>query len=92
MYGTEVSPTLISLVTDAVADEVKACPSCPLDALYTIVYLDCIHVKMRDAGTVRAKAVYLVLGINMAGENEPLGICIAQTEGAKFWLQKSSPS
>ena len=87
MYGTEVSPTLISSVTDAVADEVKAWQSRPLDALYPIVYLDCIHVKVRDAGTVRAKAVYLALGINMTGEKELLGIWIAQTEGAKFWLQ-----
>lgn len=87
MYGTEVSPTLISSVTDAVADEVKAWQARPLDALYPIVYLDCIHVKVRDAGAVRAKAVYLALGINMAGEKELLGIWIAQTEGAKFWLQ-----
>ena len=87
MYGTEVSPTLISSVTDAVADEVKVWQSRPLDALYPIVYLDCIHVKVRDAGTVRAKAVYLALGINMSGEKELLGIWIAQTEGAKFWLQ-----
>lgn len=87
MYGTEVSPTLISSVTDAVAEEVKTWQSRPLDALYPIVYLDCIHVKVRDAGTVRAKAAYLALGINMAGEKELLGIWIAQTEGAKFWLQ-----
>ncbi len=87
MYGAEVSPSLISSVTDAVADEVKAWQSRPLDGLYPIVYLDCIHVKVRDAGTVRAKAVYLALGINMAGEKELLGIWIAQTEGAKFWLQ-----
>ncbi|MBI4808485.1 MAG: IS256 family transposase [Nitrosomonadales bacterium] len=87
MYGTEVSPTLISSVTDAVIEEVKAWQSRPLDALYPIVYLDCIHVKVRDAGAVRAKAVYLALGINMAGEKELLGIWIAQTEGAKFWLQ-----
>jgi putative transposase len=87
MYGTEVSPTLISSVTDAVIDEVKAWQSRPLDTLYPIVYLDCIHVKVRDAGAVRVKAVYLALGINMAGEKELLGIWIAQTEGAKFWLQ-----
>ena len=87
MYGAEVSPTLISSVTDAVSEEVKAWQSRPLDALYPIVYLDCIHVKVRDAGSVRAKAVYLALGINMAGEKELLGIWIAQTEGAKFWLQ-----
>ncbi len=87
MYGTEVSPTLISSVTDAVMDEVKAWQSRPLDALYPIVYLDCIHVKARDSGAVRVKAVYLALGINLAGEKELLGIWIAQTEGAKFWLQ-----
>ena len=87
MYGTEVSPTLISAVTDAVIDEVKAWQVRPLDALYPVVYLDCIHVKVRDAGAVRVKAVYLVLGINLAGEKELLGLWIAQTEGAKFWLQ-----
>jgi len=87
MYGTEVSPSLISSVTDAVMDEVKAWQSRPLDALYPIVYMDCIHVKVRDSGAVRVKAVYLALGINLAGEKELLGIWIAQTEGAKFWLQ-----
>ena len=87
IYGTEVSPTLISSVTDAVIEDVKAWQSRPLDALYPIIYLDCIHVKTRDAGTVRVKAVYLALGINLAGEKELLGIWIAQTEGAKFWLQ-----
>jgi len=87
MYGAEVSPTLISSVTDAVMDEAKAWQARPLDALYPIVYLDCIHVKTRDAGAVRAKAVYLALGISMTGEKEILGLWIAQTEGAKFWLQ-----
>lgn len=87
MYGTEVSPSLISSVTDAVIEEVKAWQSRPLDALYPVVYLDCIHVKVRDAGAVRVKAVYLALGINLAGEKELLGLWIAQTEGAKFWLQ-----
>ena len=87
MYGAEVSPTLISSVTDAVMDEAKAWQARPLEALYPIVYLDCIHVKTRDAGAVRAKAVYLALGISMQGEKEILGLWIAQTEGAKFWLQ-----
>lgn len=84
MYGAEVSPTLISSVTDAVIEEAKAWQSRPLDALYPIVYLDCIHVKVRD-GSVRVKAVYLAIGLNMAGEKEVLGLWIAQTEGAKFW-------
>ncbi|MBE1426973.1 putative transposase [Desulfomicrobium macestii] len=87
MYGTEVSPTLISTVTDAVIEDVKAWQSRPLEALYPIVYLDCIHVKVRDSGAVRVKAVYLALGINLQGEKELLGLWIAQTEGAKFWLQ-----
>ena len=86
MYGTEISPTLISSVTDAVMDEVKQWQSRPLDAVYPMVYLDCIHVKVRDAGAVRAKAVYLAIGVNMSGEKEVLGLWIAQTEGAKFWL------
>jgi putative transposase len=87
MYGTEVSPALISSVTDAVIEDVKAWQSRPLDALYSIIYLDCLYVKVRDAGTVKNKAVYLALGINLSGEKELLGLWIAQTEGAKFWLQ-----
>jgi putative transposase len=66
MYGTEVSPTLISSVTDAAMDEVKSWQVRPLDALYPIVYLDCIHAKERDSGTVRVKAVYLALGVGGA--------------------------
>lgn len=87
MYGAEVSPTLISTVTDAVMDEAKAWQARPLDTLYPIVYLDCIHVKSRDAGAVKAKAVYLALGIDLTGNKQLLGLWIAQTEGAKFWLQ-----
>ena len=87
MYNAEVSPTLISSVTEAVMEDAKAWQNRPLDALYPIVYLDCIHVKIRDGGVVRAKAVYLALGINMAGEKEILGLWISQNEGAKFWLQ-----
>ena len=86
MYGAELSPSLISSVTDAVSDEVKAWQARPLDTIYPIVYLDCIHVKVRE-GAVRVKAVYLAIGINMSGEKEVLGLWLAQTEGAKFWLQ-----
>ena len=86
MYGTEVSPTLISTVTDGVMDEVKQWQSRPLDAVYPVIYLDCIHAKVRDAGSVRTKAIYLAIGINMEGHKEILGLWIAQTEGAKFWL------
>ncbi len=77
MYGTEVSPTLISSVTDAVMDEAKAWQVRPLDALYPIVYLDCIHAKVRDDGTVRVKAVYLALGVNLNGEKKLLGLWVA---------------
>jgi putative transposase len=92
LYGAEVSPSLISSVTDAVADEVKAWQSRPLEPVYPIVYLDCIHAKVRDAkvrdtGAVWVKAVYLAIGINLDGEKEVLGLWIAQTQGAKFWLQ-----
>jgi putative transposase len=86
MYGAEVSPTLISSVTDAVMEDVRQWQSRPLDAVYPVIYLDCIHVKIRDAGAVRTKAVYLAIGINMQGEKEVLGLWVSQTEGAKFWL------
>ncbi len=86
MYGTEVSPSLISSVTDAVSEEVKAWQARPLDPIYPIVYLDCIHVKVRE-GAVRVKAVYLAIGITINGNKEVLGLWLAQTEGAKFWLQ-----
>ena len=86
MYGTDISPSLISAITDAVADEVKAWQARPLDPVYPIVYFDCIHVKVRE-GAVRVKAVYLAIGVTLAGEKEVLGMWLAQTEGAKFWLQ-----
>lgn len=87
LYHTELSPTLISNVTASVLEEVKAWQSRPLEALYPIVYLDAIQVKVRDEGQVQRKAVYLALGVNLDGEKELLGLWIAQTEGAKFWLQ-----
>ena len=74
MYGTDVSPTLISSVTDAVVEDVKQWQSRPLDPVYPVVYLDCIHVKVRDTGAVSAKAIYLAIGINMEGEKEVLGL------------------
>ena len=67
-------------------DEAKAWQARPLDTLYPIVYLDCIHVKSGDAGAVKVKAVYLALGIDLTGNKQLLGLWIAQTEGAKFWL------
>ena len=86
LYGVQVSPELISTITDAVIDEVTAWQNRPLDNVYPIVYLDALFVKIRDSGTIKKKAVYLALGVNMQGEKELLGLWIAQTEGAKFWL------
>ena len=86
MYGAEVSPSLISTVTDAVVEDIRAWHSRPLDAVYPIVYLDCLHVKVRE-GAVRIQAVYVAIGMTLGGEKEVLGLWLAQTEGAKFWLQ-----
>lgn len=87
IYGVEVSPTLISNVTDGVAEEVKAWQSRPLNAVYPIVYLDALHVKIREAGHVQNRAMYVVIGVNLEGNKEVLGLWAGQTEGAKFWLQ-----
>ncbi len=87
IYGVEVSPRLISSVTDAVADEVKIWQNRPLDPLYPIVYMDAVRVKVRDNGHVSNKAVYLALGVTMDGIKEVLGMWVAENEGAKFWLQ-----
>ena len=86
IYGVDVSPTLISNITAVVLDEVKAWQARPLDAIYPILYLDALQVKIRDEGTVSNKAIYLALGINLDGEKELLGMWISPTEGAKFWL------
>jgi transposase-like protein len=86
LYGVDVSPTLISNVTDAVHDEVRAWQSRPLAAVYPILYFDALYVKSREDGPVKNKAVYLALGINLEGEKELLGLWMNETEGAKFWL------
>jgi putative transposase len=87
MYGIDVSPALISNVTDGVIEEVKLWQGRPLEELYPIVYLDALMVKVRDEGHVQNKAIYVVLGVNLEGQKEVLGLWVAQTEGAKFWLQ-----
>src|SRR5919112_2102409 len=87
LYGVEVSPDLVSAVTDAVLDEVAEWQNRPLEALYPLVFLDAIRVKVRDEGTVRNKAVYVALGVRADGTKEVLGLWIEQTEGAKFWLR-----
>ena len=85
LYGIEVSPDLISTVTDAVLEAVSEWQNRPLDACYAIVFFDAIRVKIRDEGFVRNKAVYIALAILPDGTKEILGLWIEQTEGAKFW-------
>ena len=87
IYQVEVSPSLISSVTEEVIDEVRAWQNRQLDGVYPIVFLDALQYKVRDGGHVRNKAVYIAIGIDMNGLKEVLGLWIAQTEGAKFWLQ-----
>src|ERR671912_1554822 len=87
LYGIEVSPDLVSAVTDAVLEEVAEWQNRPLEALYPLVFLDALRVKIRDEGTVRNKAVYVALGVRPDGRKEILGLWIEQTEGAKFWLR-----
>jgi putative transposase len=87
LYGIDVSPDLISAVTDAVLEEVTEWQNRPLDACYPLVFFDAIRVKIRDEGFVRNKAIYIALGILADGTKEILGIWIEQTEGAKFWLR-----
>ena len=86
IYGVEVSPALISTVTNAVMDEVKEWQSRPLEPLYPIVYFDAIVVKTREDGRTVNKSVYLALAVNMDGQKELLGLWISLNEGAKFWL------
>lgn len=87
MYGVEVSPTLVSQVTDAITEEITLWQSRPLEEVYPIMYLDAVRVKVRHNSTVINKAVYLAIGITWDGAKEVLGMWIAETEGAKFWLQ-----
>ena len=87
LYGIDVSPDLISTVTDAVLEEVAAWQGRPLDAVYPLVFFDALRVKIRDEGLVRNKAVHLALGVRADGAKEILGLWIEQNEGAKFWLR-----
>lgn len=86
-YGAEVSPDLISEVTDAVMDEVRVWQSRPLEGMYPVVFLDALRVKIRDEGIVQNKAIHLALGVRRDGTKEVLGLWVEQTEGAKFWLR-----
>lgn len=86
MYGVEVSPSLISEVTDAVVEEMQQWQSRPLEAVYPIVYLDAMFVKMRHEGRVENRAVYIAVGVRLDGYKDVLGLWTAETEGSKFWL------
>jgi putative transposase len=87
LYGVDVSPDLISTVTDAVLEEVTQWQQRPLDRLYPVVMFDCLRVKIRDEGVVRSKAVYVVLAVTREGTKDVLGLWVEQTEGAAFWLR-----
>lgn len=86
MYDADVSATLVSKVTERVLEQITSWQARPLDAVYPIVYLDCIVIKIRENQTVINKAIYLALGVNMDGHKDLLGLWISQNEGAKFWL------
>lgn len=85
-YGAEISPTLVSRVTNAVIEHDIELQSSPLDSIYPIVYLDCLVVKIRQDKRIINKSIFLALGINLDGQKELLGMWIAENEGAKFWL------
>jgi putative transposase len=87
LYGIEVSPDLISAVTDAVLDEVAAWQARPLETVYPLIFFDALRVKIRDEGLVRNKAVHIALGVRADGSKEILGLWLEQNEGAKFWLR-----
>lgn len=86
IYQVEVSPSLISSVTDAVIDEVRAWQSRPLESIYAVVYFDCLMVKIRDGAHVLNKAIYLALGLTREGQKDALGLWVSPSEGAKFWV------
>jgi putative transposase len=86
MYGVEVSPSLISDVTDGVMEQARAWQNRPLDSFYGIVFLDALYVKMRHEGRVENRAVYVAIGINLEGKKDVLGLWTGASEGAKFWL------
>jgi putative transposase len=87
LYGIDVSPDLISTVTDAVLDEVAIWQQRPLDPVYPLVFFDALRVKIRDEGMVRNKAIHIALGVRADGAKEVLGLWLEQNEGAKFWLR-----
>ena len=90
LYGTELSPTMVSNITDKVMDVANEWQGRPLEGIYPIVYFDAIHYKVKENGKVVSKAAYTALGISSEGKKEILGIWIGESEGAKFWLRVCS--
>jgi transposase-like protein len=86
IYGVEVSPALVSRTTDKIMPEIEEWQARPLEPIYTVMFLDAIHFRVRQDGRVASKAAYTVLGINLQGRKEVLGIWIGQSESASFWL------
>lgn len=86
IYGVEVSPDLISSVTENITELVREWQTRPLDAVYPIIYLDALRVKIRIDGQVQNRCIYLAIGVNLEGKKEPLGLWSSENEGAKFWL------
>jgi putative transposase len=87
IYGVKVGRDLISRVTDAVMDDVRAWQQRPLDDVYPVIFLDCLVLKIRDGGAVQRRACYLALGVSVEGERDVLGLWFQESEGAKFWMQ-----
>ena len=86
LYGTDVSPELISNATDKILDELHSWQTRPLEAVYPVIYLDALFVSVRDGGKVQKRAFYVALGVQVDGCRDVLGIWVAANEGAKFWL------
>src|SRR5215207_9456990 len=87
IYGVKVGRDLISRVTDAVMDDVRAWQQRPLDDVYPVIFLDCLVLKIREGGAVQRRACYLALGVTVEGERDVLGMWFQESEGAKFWMQ-----
>jgi transposase-like protein len=87
MYDTDISHTVLTQITDRIIPEVKEWQSRPLEALYTIVWLDAMHIKVKEEGKVTTKALYNILGVDTEGKKQILGVYFSESEGANFWLQ-----
>lgn len=87
MYGMTVAPSTLTAITDSILDDVKQWQSRPLETVYPFVWMDALHYKVKEEGSIKTKAVYCLLGVDREGKKDLLGLYINETEGAKFWLQ-----